>query len=93
MLVASLGQRIAFLVIFHVLLVIFLWAYLQVVFTPPARPPSRFYLASSVVDQLCAAETDFDYRCILDRFARRQELKLHNRAFNKGGLGRFVVRW
>jgi len=35
------AQRIAYMVVFHVLLALFLWSYIQVVFTRVACPPSK----------------------------------------------------
>ncbi len=40
-LIPSVGQRVVLLVIFHMLLIAFLWSYARVIFTPPARPPSK----------------------------------------------------
>eukprot|EP00116_Pleurobrachia_bachei_P010992 sb/3471254/ len=40
----NLGVRIFVSIIYHILLIMFLWSYAMAIFTSPAKPPPHFYL-------------------------------------------------
>jgi len=88
--IKELIQRVAYLILFHVLLSLFLWSYIQVVFTRVAKPPAEFYLPLSLLEELSVVDNDYDYRLALSTYATGKGLRLFTRGFDNGV--RFCVK-
>jgi len=82
--VKELAQKIAYIVVFHVLLSLFAWSYIRVVFTRVASPSLKYYLPTGLLDELSAADNDIDFRRALNHFAITGGLRLFNRGFDNG---------
>ena len=75
--VTSVIQKIIYIVIYHVLLVFFLWSYWQTILTSNGKVPVQFRLPSSELDRLIQAESDEAKIQVVRRFA--QNLPVSNR--------------
>ncbi|XP_076049840.1 palmitoyltransferase ZDHHC20-B-like [Oratosquilla oratoria] len=62
-------EKVLYLVFYHVLLLLFLWAYWQTIFTPIGSVPKQFRLPPAELDGYESAETDEVRRNVLERFA------------------------
>ncbi|XP_033216454.1 palmitoyltransferase ZDHHC15B-like isoform X1 [Belonocnema kinseyi] len=70
-------QKAFYLIFFHILFVMFLWAYWQTVSTDLTPIPDKFKIPSEDMEKLLDAENEEIQRQILDRFA--QDLPITNR--------------
>ncbi|CAF1664303.1 unnamed protein product [Adineta ricciae] len=80
--VDSIPQKVIYLCIYHLLLVLFLWSYYCTMFRPAARPTSEFYLSKTEGEQIAATQTSEERRAALLRFARQSNLPLLTRHFD-----------
>ncbi|GLH01161.1 Palmitoyltransferase app, partial [Gryllus bimaculatus] len=70
-------ERVFYLLGYHALFIIFMWAYWQTIFTEIGRVPNQFRLPPSEVEKLAEADTEDAQRQVLERFA--QNLPVTNR--------------
>jgi palmitoyltransferase len=88
--VTNIPERIAYLVVYNILMLMFLWSYVQTVITDAGKPPPQYELSPEVRTDLSAAESEGDYRTILSRFVRQQGLEVTNQAY--GGGPRYCLK-
>nr|CAD7258656.1 unnamed protein product [Timema shepardi] len=80
--VSSNVERVSYLLGYHVLFMVFCWAYWQTIFTQIGRVPAQFKMPKIDVDKLEQAETEDAQKQILERFA--QNLPVTNRTVQGG---------
>ncbi|XP_075226902.1 palmitoyltransferase ZDHHC2 isoform X4 [Lycorma delicatula] len=81
--VSSVFEKILYLTGYHLLLMMFLWAYWQTIFTPIGTVPRKFKLSKEDLERLRTAENEEMQRVILERCA--QNLPVTNRT-NSGSI-------
>lgn len=81
-------EKIIYLIIYHFLLVIFLWTYWLTIFTPPATVPRKFLLPPEEFEKMGRTTDETVQRNILENFAR--SLHVVNRTLN--GAVRFCEK-
>ncbi|XP_066976140.1 palmitoyltransferase ZDHHC20-B-like isoform X5 [Macrobrachium rosenbergii] len=77
--VESIIEKSFYLLLYHFLLVLFLWAYWQTIFTDIGRVPKQFRLPPAELDRYESAETDEARRAVLEGFTQKQNLPVYNR--------------
>ncbi|XP_064119849.1 palmitoyltransferase ZDHHC20-B-like isoform X5 [Macrobrachium nipponense] len=77
--VDSIIEKSFYLLLYHFLLVLFLWAYWQTIFTDIGRVPKQFRLPPAELDRYESAETDEARRAVLEGFTQKQNLPVYNR--------------
>ncbi|XP_045118192.1 palmitoyltransferase ZDHHC20-B-like isoform X3 [Portunus trituberculatus] len=77
--ITNIIEKCFYLIIYHFLLVMFLWAYWQTIFTDIGTVPKQFRLPPSELDRYEAGETDEARRCVLEGFTQKQNLPIYNR--------------
>lgn len=76
--VENLAERLVYLAMFHILLILLMWSYMRTCFTPmPAPPPDKFRLPAFIMDDYLRATTEGQNE-ILEHFAR--DLPLNTRS-------------
>ncbi|XP_021938661.1 palmitoyltransferase ZDHHC15-like isoform X4 [Zootermopsis nevadensis] len=70
-------ERVLYLIGYHILFAVFMWAYWQTIFTEIGRVPSKFKMPRAELERLEQAESEEAQRQILERFA--QDLPITNR--------------
>ncbi|KAL1131362.1 hypothetical protein AAG570_010979 [Ranatra chinensis] len=75
-------EKIVYLLIYHVLFVIFMWSYWQTIFTPLGLVPKKFKLPNDEIEKLRRASTEHSRRMVIEAFA--QNLTIYNRTENGG---------
>ncbi|VDN55195.1 unnamed protein product [Dracunculus medinensis] len=80
--VECLFERVIYLIIFHILLILFLWSYYQTIFSPVGRPRKEFFLTSEVRRDLESASEENLSRMILERYVYQQQIIVENRNFD-----------
>jgi hypothetical protein len=66
--------RYLLLVLYHILFILFLWAYWRTVWTNPGPVPSRFKLTTEELDNLESTESDVEQRRILEQVVIDKDL-------------------
>lgn len=69
--VGELAKKVIYIFLFHVFLLMFLWAYGMTVFTKPARPTDEFYLNQTDIYQLEIAQNDTATKMIIEKKAKQ----------------------
>lgn len=77
--VESIVEKCFYLIVYHVLLFMFMWAYWQTIFTDIGHVPKQFKLPPAELDRYESAETDDIRRDTLERFTQKQNLPVYNR--------------
>ncbi|XP_021938677.1 palmitoyltransferase ZDHHC15-like isoform X6 [Zootermopsis nevadensis] len=75
-------ERVLYLIGYHILFAVFMWAYWQTIFTEIGRVPSKFKMPRAELERLEQAESEEAQRQILERFA--QDLPITNRTVTGG---------
>lgn len=86
--VESLVEKLLYLIIYHIVFVIFLWTYWLTIFTPPATVPRKFLLPREEFEKMTQTPSEAAHRAILESFA--QTLPVYNRTIN--GAVRFCEK-
>ncbi|GMS89413.1 hypothetical protein PENTCL1PPCAC_11588 [Pristionchus entomophagus] len=84
MTVESLPLQILYLVVFHILLLLFVASYYQTIFAPLHTPPQEFYITRDCMEELNESSEDSQQSDILNRFVQLQGLPIRVRAFEGG---------
>lgn len=78
----AVGEKVFYLIVYHLLLLMFLWSWMKVALTKPASVPQAFYLPESALRDLHQANTDQEKSAVLEKFANG--LPLSMRAVGSG---------
>ncbi|XP_052795358.1 palmitoyltransferase ZDHHC15B-like isoform X3 [Mya arenaria] len=76
--VESIAERVIYLLLYHPLLVLFVWSYAKTIFTPVGVVPKKFFLPDHIADRLMR-ENETEQKNILIEFARNSNLPVQNR--------------
>lgn len=77
-------QRILCLIIFNIIYIFSFWSYLQTIFTPLAKIPSKFYLSPENSEDLAKAPSDQIRDEILAYVVKRNDLPVSCRTYSGG---------
>uniref|UniRef100_A0A913HF06 Palmitoyltransferase n=1 Tax=Strongyloides stercoralis TaxID=6248 RepID=A0A913HF06_STRER len=76
-------KRIFFILILHILLILFIWSYLATVFTDNGKIPEEFYLPYEVNEDVKNAETNDAAKEIVRRYVKMHNLPIQTRMFDQ----------
>ncbi|XP_045205043.2 palmitoyltransferase ZDHHC15B-like isoform X3 [Mercenaria mercenaria] len=77
--VDSVTEKVLYLLLYHPLLVMFVWSYGKTIFTPVGTVPKKFYLPHQDADKLMRETNEEAQKNILIEFARNSNLPVQNR--------------
>ncbi|UJR07683.1 hypothetical protein I4U23_011969 [Adineta vaga] len=80
--IESVPKKVIYLIIYHPLLILFLWSYYRTMFKPLAGPPSEFYVGEAEGERVATAQTLDERRATLVRLCRRANLPVLTRHFD-----------
>lgn len=80
----SLIQQILCLVIFHILYVFSFWSYIQTIFTPTGKIPSKFFLSPEISEDLARAPSEQHREEILSFVVKKNDLPVSCRTYSGG---------
>jgi len=83
--VSSNSERVAYLIIYHPLMMLFVWSYWQAVMTEPHYPKQEYFLSAEEQHKIENATTEEEQSLLLRQVARN--LHVHNRTI--GGSYRY----
>ncbi|XP_038675046.1 palmitoyltransferase ZDHHC20-B-like isoform X3 [Scyliorhinus canicula] len=78
--IRSIGEKVIYLVVFHLSFVMFVWSYWKTIFTPPANPLKEFRLVNTDKEQYDREERPEAQQEILKRVAK--DLPVYTRTAN-----------
>uniref|UniRef100_A0A914L4Y0 Palmitoyltransferase n=1 Tax=Meloidogyne incognita TaxID=6306 RepID=A0A914L4Y0_MELIC len=82
--------RIIYLLIVHLLLLMFLWSYIKTVISTIGKPSELFHIPIEVREYIAAATNDHEFRSILEEFVKERNIPLLTRGYD-GGI-RFCLK-
>ncbi|XP_021943744.1 palmitoyltransferase ZDHHC15B isoform X2 [Folsomia candida] len=71
--------KVLSLIIYHISLTLFLWAYFQTIFTTSNRVPRKFKIPQNLMERIESATNDTEISEILDNLVRTQQLPVQTR--------------
>lgn len=77
-------QQVICIVVFHILYVFSFWSYLQTIFAPSQRIPSKFYLSPEVTEDLLRATNEEQREGILAYAVKKNDLPVACRSYSGG---------
>lgn len=80
--IENVPKRVMYLLIYHPLLILFLWSYYRTMFQRLAGPPTEFYADESEGERIALAQTLDERRAALVRLCRRANLPVLTRHFD-----------
>jgi len=80
--VQSYAEKVVYLMLYHIVLVLFLWAYYQTVMTPMRRVPKQFRLSAADLERFDSTEDNNLQIQILDTHAADGCLPVYNRTMS-----------
>ena len=78
--VVSLGEKIPYLIIYHVILVLFVWSYWATIFAQPYQTPSSWKLSTAMLERLGNAKSEEDWKTLLELFVVEMEIPVVQRS-------------
>uniref|UniRef100_A0A672HQL9 Palmitoyltransferase n=1 Tax=Salarias fasciatus TaxID=181472 RepID=A0A672HQL9_SALFA len=85
------GEKVVYLLVYHVVFVLFVWAYWQTIFTRPLNPLKEFHLSHSDKELLEREDRGESQQEILRRIAR--DLPIYTRTNSGGTAGTAAAVW
>lgn len=80
----SIVQQILCLILFHIIYVFSFWSYVQTIFTPFGKIPSKFFLSHEISEDLAKAPSDQHRDEILSYVVKRNDLPVACRTYLGG---------
>ena len=78
--VKSVGEKVVYIIIYHVILVLFVWSYWQTIFVPLPRSDSSWKLSTAMLERLSSAKSEEDWKNLLELFVVEMELPVVQRS-------------
>lgn len=80
----SIVQQILCLILFHILYILALWSYVQTIFTPFGKIPSKFFLSPEISEDLAKAPSEQHRDEILAYVVKKNDLPVNCRTYSGG---------
>ena len=78
--VESLGEKIFYIITYHVILVLFVWSYFKTIFAPIPKTDSSWKLSTAMLERLSSAKSEEDWKNLLELFVIEMELPVVQRS-------------
>ena len=78
--VKSVGERVFYIALYHVILVLFVWSYWKTIFAPLPIPGSTWKLSTAMLERLSSAKSEEDWKNLLELFVIEMELPVVQRS-------------
>lgn len=69
MTVANLGEKIAYLIFYHIIFIMFAWAYWQIIFTEPQEPEKEFSFPPDIKEKFPSMKNEDEKQELIKEFA------------------------
>jgi len=80
--IENIPKKVIYLVIYHLLVILFLWSYGRTIFTASVVPPRQFFVNEIESENISSVQTIDERRALLVRLARQSTLPLLTRHFD-----------
>ena len=78
--IESVGEKVFYIIIYHVVLVLFAWSYFKTIFAPIPTSGSPWKLSTAMLDRLSSAKNEEDWKNLLELFVIEMELPVVQRS-------------
>ena len=78
--IESVGEKVFYIIIYHVVLVLFAWSYFKTIFAPIPTSGSPWKLSTAMLDRLSSAKNEEDWKNLLELFVVEMELPVVQRS-------------
>ena len=78
--VDSLGEKVFYIVFYHIILVLFVWSYWKTIFAPIPKTDSSWKLSTAMLERLSSAKNEEDWKNLLELFVIEMELPVVQRS-------------
>jgi len=78
--VVSLGEKVFYIVMYHIILVLFVWSYYKTIFAPIPKTDSSWKLSTAMLERLSSAKSEEDWKNLLELFVIEMELPVVQRS-------------
>ena len=78
--VESMAERVIFLILYHVILILFLWSYLKTIFAPKCETPQSWKLSKAMSERLVQAKSEEEWKNLLELYIVEMEISVMQRS-------------
>ena len=78
--VESLAEKIIFLILYHIILILFVWTYIKTIFAPKCEALSSWKLSNAMVERLNKALTEEEWKNLLELYVVEMEISVMQRS-------------
>ena len=78
--ITSVGEKVFYIIIYHLILVLFVWSYWQTIFSPIPKAGSSWKLSTAMLERLSTAKSEEDWKNLLELFVIEMELPVVQRS-------------
>jgi len=78
--VDSLGEKVFYIIMYHIILVLFVWSYWKTIFAPIPKTDSSWKLSTAMLERLSSAKSEEDWKNLLELFVIEMELPVVQRS-------------
>ena len=78
--VQSTAEKVFYIIIYHVILVLFVWSYWMTIFAPPCITPPSWKLSTAMLERINSAKSEEDWKNLLELFVVEMELPVVQRS-------------
>ena len=78
--VPSIGEKVFYIIAYHVILVLFVWSYWKTIFAPIPKTGSSWKLSTAMLERLSSAKSEEDWKNLLELFVVEMELPVVQRS-------------
>ena len=74
------AERVIFLILYHVILILFLWSYLKTIFAPKCETPQSWKLSKAMSERLVQAKSEEEWKNLLELYIVEMEISVMQRS-------------
>jgi len=78
--VQSVGEKTFYIIVYHFILVLFIWSYWKTIFAPLAKSDTAWKLSIAMLERLSSAKSEEDWKNLLELFVVEMELPVVQRS-------------
>jgi len=78
--VESMAERVIFLFLYHLILILFIWSYLKTIFAPKCETPQSWKLSKAMSERLIQAKSEEEWKNLLELYIVEMEISVMQRS-------------
>ena len=78
--VENMAERVIFLIIYHIILILFVWSYIKTIFAPTCETPQSWKLSKAMSERLSKANSEEEWKNLLELYIVEMEISVMQRS-------------